>query len=262
MPMETVILSLILILLVVFIVLLFLSRKEEMVNVRSQSSAAQTTVNVPAGSVVRIRHASDALTVEVGGPEQVYGPLSDASIDLGLLEKMTGGNCSLEEKKRIALIMAEQGMHIKIDGYGYINPEEPSYEESGIEYPDDGPVGELVPAAMGATCALDELRDLIVRGIKEHMCTPAFAKLASEEYGFTLEFEDPDMQRKAVDREELLKVESYRDAIRRNLSEAMHKYSQEHPAQSGNDSRNNNEQPSRVKASGRKIPDYDFSKMK
>ncbi len=262
--MDTVILLLILILLVVFIVLLFLSRRDDIVNVKSQSSAAQTTVNVPAGSVVRIRHASDALTVEVGGPEPVYGPLSDASMDMGLLDKLMSGNCSLEEKKRIALIMAEQGMHIKIDGYGYINPEEPSYEDSGLDCPDDGPVGELIPAAMGATCALDDLRDLIVRGLKEHQCTPAFAKLASEEYGFSLEFEDPDMQKRSVDRDELLKVESYRDAIRRDLSEAMRQYSQDHPspAPSGNDGSSDKEKQSRIKASGIKIPDYDFSKMR
>lgn len=261
--MENLILIVILILLVVFIVLLFTSRRDDLVNVRSQSAAAQTTVNVPAGSVVRIRHASDALEVEVSGHDQYMGPLSDASLDTSLWERITSRDCTMEEKLRIARILGEQGMHVTIDGVGEVGaPAVPdnSMSPSGV-YPDDGPVGELVPAPVSASYTLDDLRELIITGLRDHLCTPAFARMASQEYGFELVFEDPVMRRRSMDADELRCVEAYRETMRRDLSEAMAQFSEDHPQQPAEEPHVPEviaQQPSAAP----KLPDYDFSKMK
>ena len=100
----------------------------------------------------------------------------------------------------------------------------------------------------------------MIRGLKEHLCTPAFARLAAREYGFDMEFQDPEMQRESLDEEELRKVEAYREAIRKDVSEAMRLFGEDHPARP-----QVNDYPQR-RAPGRipkmKAPDYDFSRLK
>lgn len=259
--METVILIAILILMAVFTVLMFIGRKDDLVNVKSRSAVAQTTVNVPAGSVVRIRHASDSLELEVSGPEIYPGPLSDASVDNSMWDRLSSKESTMDEKIRIAKSLAEKGIHVTIDGVGEFGAKsEPFVDESGQVYPDDGPVGELVPAPLAVTPSLPELQDMLIQGLRERQCPPAFARVASEEHGFQIEFDDPQMQASSVDREELRKVEAYRERIRANLAEAMNAYLQDNPAPE----RNPHPQPiqaPRPAPSAVKLPSYDFSKL-
>ena len=111
-----------------------------------------------------------------------------------------------------------------------------------------------------ASTSLEDLKALVIRGLKEHLCTPAFARLAAREYGFDMEFQDPEMQRESLDEEELRKVEAYREAIRKDVSEAMRLFGEDHPARSQVNGEEQRRAPERIPKM--KAPDYDFSRLK
>lgn len=201
------------------------------------SRPAATSIAVPQNSIVKIRHASDGLEVEVSSIEPFEGPLSDAAEDAALWERLQSGKISPEERKRIAVILREHGFHIELEAEPLPEPVQgesdvESVKTSVVTPPPEGdgaePEAEVAPEKL-SEYDLEDLQDLIIRGLRERLCTPAFALLASQEYGFSLEFEDGLMKERAADKSELAMAESYREAIRKDLAEAMRLYSEDHP---------------------------------
>ena len=100
--MENVILIVIVVVMAAAIIFLIWSHVRLDRTVVSVQDVPRTTVNVAAGSVVKIRHASDGLELKVSGEEPELGPLSDNNVDLALWERITSGNASHEEKLAMA----------------------------------------------------------------------------------------------------------------------------------------------------------------
>lgn len=235
---------------------------------REPDTAPRTTVNVAAGAVVRIRHASDAIELQVSGPEPYLGPLSDSSDSLQAWNALRSGNATPGQRRAIIEQLESSGLHVseKVPENSPALSRDESRSSMGIpegtsaQAYDEEPEGSLVEAPVGASTSLEDLKALVIRGLKEHLCTPAFARLAAREYGFNMEFQDPEMQRESLDEEELRKVEAYREAIRKDVSEAMRLFGEDHPARP-----QVNDYPQR-RAPGRipkmKAPDYDFSRLK
>ena len=210
--------------------------------------APAVSVNVPAGSFVKIRHASDGLEKAV--QVEVYdGPLSDVGVE-SVWDRLRGGTLSEEERREVIGVLTGQGFTVTVDGEVHspgTQPESPVQEE---------PVPLMQVAGPMSACSMEELRALIIRGLKEHVCTPAFARLASEVYGFSLDFEDADMQRRSLDEGERGEAEAYREQMRADLAEAMRRYGEDHPEP---------EEPAAPPQAERtpvRLPEYDFSRMR
>lgn len=235
---------------------------------RNADTAPRTTVNVAAGAVVRIRHASDAIELQVSGPEPYLGPLSDAADSIQAWDALRSGNATPGQRRTIIEQLEASGLHVTEKGEDKDpsvsrdeqrpSPESPAVPASPAY--DEEPEGSLVEAPVGASTSLEDLKALVIRGLKEHLCTPAFARLAAREYGFNMEFQDPEMQRESLDEEELRKVEAYREAIRKDVSEAMRLFGEDHPARSQVNGEEQRRAPERIPKM--KAPDYDFSRLK
>ena len=75
-------------------------------------------------------------------------------------------------------------------------------------------------------------------------------------YGFSLDFEDADMQRRSLDEGERGEAEAYREQMRADLAEAMRRYGEDHPEP---------EEPAAPPQAERtpvRLPEYDFSRMR
>ena len=157
--------------------------------------------------------------------------------------------------------MTEKGED-KVPSVSQDEPQSPAESAAVPSAPayDEEPEGSLVEAPVGASTSLEDLKALVIRGLKEHLCTPAFARLAAREYGFNMEFQDPEMQRESLDEEELRKVEAYREAIRKDVSEAMRLFGEDHPARPQVNGEEQRRAPERIPKM--KAPDYDFSRLK
>ena len=212
------------------------------------AGATQTSVSVPAGSVVRIRHASDSVEIEIMHPEPVMGPLSDASATPSLLDELHSPDTTPERKVELASALNGQGLGVTVE-FAPQDPPESSPEE--IEATEERSLAG--PLSRGG---LDEIRSILIDGLRRRLCTPAFARTVSEVYGFSLEFEDEAMQEESLDGGELEKVRSYRDLIVDDLREAMRRYSGDHPSGAAPEG----QEPPAPKAAARP-PEYDFSRM-
>ena len=235
---------------------------------RDADTAPHTTVNVAAGAVVKIRHASDAIELQVSGPEPYLGPLSDAADSIQAWDALRSGKATPGQRRTIIEQLEASGLHVtekgedKVPSVSRDEPQSPAESAAVPSAPayDEEPEGSLVEAPVGASTSLEDLKALVIRGLKEHLCTPAFARLAAREYGFNMEFQDPEMQRESLDEEELRKVEAYREAIRKDVSEAMRLFGEDHPARSQVNGEEQRRAPERIPKM--KAPDYDFSRLK
>ena len=235
---------------------------------RDTDAVPHTTVNVAAGAVVKIRHASDSIELQVSGPEPYLGPLSDAADSIQAWDALRSGKATPGQRRTIIEQLEASGLHVTEKGEDKAqsvsrderlpSPESPAVPTSPAY--DEEPEGSLVEAPVGASTSLEDLKALVIRGLKEHLCTPAFARLAAREYGFNMEFQDPEMQRESLDEEELRKVEAYREAIRKDVSEAMRLFGEDHPARSQVNGEEQRRAPERIPKM--KAPDYDFSRLK
>lgn len=233
--METVITVVLLLFMGAFLVLMFLGRRDELLNVKSRSSIAQTTVAVPAGSVVKIRHASDSLELQVSGPDIYPGPLSDASLDNTVWDRITSRECTREEKIRLAEKLSLNGFHVTIDGVGEFGAKRASevIDPSGVVYHDDGPVGDLVPAPLSSAPSLEKMQSSLMEATLSGKCHPAFAAVASRLLGFSTVFLDKALQERSQDPQEQRRAEEFSDLIFSDLPTAMHRYMEKYPLKGG-----------------------------
>ena len=238
--MENVILIVIVVVMAAAIIFLIWSHVRLDRTVVSVQDAPRTTVNVAAGSVVKIRHASDGLELKVSGEEPELGPLSDNNVDLALWERITSGNASHEEKLAMAEKLRFQGIHVTFEGEEPTtdiparNPDAqapaaepvptPVIGDMAADLGDEGPDGDLVPAPLSASVCLDELQAILLRGLRSGECSPAFAREVSREYGFEMTFEDPTAQAESRDEKRIEEVRPFREKSRINIAEAMREY--------------------------------------
>ena len=232
---------------------------------KKQRNAKEGKTNV---AVVKIRHASDAIELQVSGPEPYLGPLSDAADSIQAWDALRSGKATPGQRRTIIEQLEASGLHVtekgedKVPSVSRDEPQSPAESAAVPSAPayDEEPEGSLVEAPVGASTSLEDLKALVIRGLKEHLCTPAFARLAAREYGFNMEFQDPEMQRESLDEEELRKVEAYREAIRKDVSEAMRLFGEDHPARPQVNNYPQRRAPGRIPKM--KAPDYDFSRLK
>ena len=209
---------------------------------RRPENSAQPVVNadisVAASSVIRIRHASDGLSIEMSGPEPFYGPLSDASLTDEAWDAVSDATLPREERIRCAARLREQGIRVRLDiedcpVQDDVNPvTEPEAMDSeffdSLAYESDDPEGDLVFEPLSDDQSAYIIGNL-VSWLRSRRCSPAFAAEIARIHNILLDFSDEARRNEASDPDEISKVRRYDELIATDVEKAMDEFNRDYP---------------------------------
>lgn len=204
---------------------------------RTEPVVMQTDIRVGAASVVKIRHASDGISMEFTGPEPVYGPLSDASLTDEAWDRVADKSLPKEERLMCAAILREQGIHVWLDFEGDAAPPEEDDKKGepmdseffdSLQYEHEDPEGDLVYEPLCDDPSAYIMSN-IVSWLKSRRCSPALAAEIAKIHNILLEFTDEMRRRQATDPDEVRKVQRYDELIAADVDKAMDAFNRDYP---------------------------------